>query len=95
MNEHRHLFGHLLDAEPRERPIGIVAPGPIGPLGLFAAIGAILVEGAQHVSGIALTWLERYRQRRTLENLSDHMLKDMGVSRADVDREVNKQFWRE
>ena len=26
--------------------------------------------------------------------LGDHMLKDIGVSRADVEREVRKTFWR-
>jgi uncharacterized protein YjiS (DUF1127 family) len=40
-----------------------------------------------------LLWLERYRQRRTLSSLSDHMLKDLGVSRSDAGRESGKRFW--
>jgi uncharacterized protein YjiS (DUF1127 family) len=33
-------------------------------------------------------------QRRTLAMLNDHMLKDIGLSRVDVEREVSKPFWR-
>ena len=39
-------------------------------------------------------WIERYRQRRTLLELNDHMLKDIGVSRVDAEREGYKPFWR-
>ena len=43
---------------------------------------------------ILLLWLQRCRERRMLAELSDHMLKDIGVSRADIDVEVRKTFWR-
>ena len=39
-------------------------------------------------------WLARYRGRRKLDALSDHVLKDMGISRPDADREAMKRFWR-
>jgi uncharacterized protein YjiS (DUF1127 family) len=41
-----------------------------------------------------LAWLERARQRRQLQQLGDHMLKDIGLSRADVEAETSKPFWR-
>ena len=41
-----------------------------------------------------LAWLERARQRRQLRQLGDHMLKDIGLSRADVDAEASKPFWQ-
>jgi uncharacterized protein YjiS (DUF1127 family) len=41
-----------------------------------------------------LAWLERARQRRQLRQLGDHMLKDIGLSRADVEAEASKPFWR-
>lgn len=41
-----------------------------------------------------IDWLERARQRRHLAELSPHMLKDIGLSRADVETEVAKPFWR-
>jgi uncharacterized protein YjiS (DUF1127 family) len=40
-------------------------------------------------------WHERHRQRRALLGLSDDLLKDIGVSRADAWREAAKPFWRE
>lgn len=41
-----------------------------------------------------LLWQERANERRTLRNLSDHMLKDIGISRVDAHREANKRFWQ-
>jgi uncharacterized protein YjiS (DUF1127 family) len=38
-------------------------------------------------------WRERYRQRRALGGLNDHMLKDLGLSRSDTGRETGKRFW--
>jgi len=43
---------------------------------------------------LVLVWLQRSRERLQLGSFGDHMLKDLGVSRADVDREVSKPFWR-
>jgi uncharacterized protein YjiS (DUF1127 family) len=42
-----------------------------------------------------LTWLQRSRQRRQLATFSDNMLKDMGLSRADVDHETSRRFWQD
>lgn len=39
-------------------------------------------------------WSERTRQRRQLRSLPDHMLRDIGVSRADIFRECDKAFWQ-
>lgn len=39
------------------------------------------------------TWLRRARERRDLSTLDDHMLKDIGVTRADVEFEAQKHFW--
>ena len=37
--------------------------------------------------------LERSRQRRALSRLNDAMLRDLGLTRGDVAREVEKPFW--
>ena len=37
--------------------------------------------------------LEKSRSRRALQELSDHQLKDIGLSRADAFRECNRPFW--
>ena len=43
---------------------------------------------------VLLLWLQRLRERHQLAGLSDHVLKDIGVTRADVDGETRKAFWR-
>jgi uncharacterized protein YjiS (DUF1127 family) len=43
---------------------------------------------------VLMTWHERARQRRQLQSLSDPMLRDIGLSRADVEGETTKPFWR-
>lgn len=43
---------------------------------------------------LAEAWLERRRQRRSLLELSDHTLKDIGLTRSDAYREGSKPFWR-
>ena len=41
-----------------------------------------------------LLWFKRSRDRQLLGECSDNLLKDMGLSRCDADREVGKGFWR-
>lgn len=36
----------------------------------------------------------RARQRRDLAALSEHSLRDIGLSRADVELEISKPIWR-
>jgi uncharacterized protein YjiS (DUF1127 family) len=43
---------------------------------------------------LCLIWHERARQRRQLRALSDRMLRDIGLTRADVMAESSKPFWR-
>jgi uncharacterized protein YjiS (DUF1127 family) len=43
---------------------------------------------------LLLTWRERARQRRQLRSLNDRMLRDIGITRADVLAESSKPFWR-
>lgn len=39
-------------------------------------------------------WCQRYRTRRQLLALEEHILKDIGVSRAAALQEGNKPFWQ-
>ena len=41
-----------------------------------------------------LRWQDRARQRHMLAGLDDHLLKDIGLSRADAAQESAKPFWR-
>jgi uncharacterized protein YjiS (DUF1127 family) len=38
-------------------------------------------------------WAELRRQRRRLLAMSDHMLRDLGLSRADAEGEATRPFW--
>lgn len=44
--------------------------------------------------GRLMAWQRRAEMRHRLASLDDHMLADMGLTRADVDAEVTKPFWR-
>ena len=77
-----------------------------GPLDLLArargdpqAAPAAASDGARRrwdlwVLDTLLVWQERSRQRHALARLDDRMLRDIGASRADVERECAKPFWR-
>ena len=43
---------------------------------------------------LVLDWQDRSRERALLATYDDHMLRDIGLSRADVDRESRKPFWQ-
>ncbi|AHL75070.1 hypothetical protein CH92_08125 [Stutzerimonas stutzeri] len=55
------------------------------------SLTALLREAWQRVS----RWHALYRQRQQLAALSDDMLKDIGLSRADIETEANRPFWDE
>jgi uncharacterized protein YjiS (DUF1127 family) len=39
-------------------------------------------------------WVERCRQRQALAELDDRRLRDLGLTRAQVELETGKPFWR-
>ena len=55
------------------------------------SLTALLLAGWQQLS----RWHALYRQRQQLAALSDDMLKDIGLSRADIETEANRPFWDE
>ena len=46
------------------------------------------------MAATAFAWHERARQRHALMQLSDHMLRDIGISRTEAVGEAGKPFWR-
>ena len=72
------MIGYLLfrkSAFPRERPKAAVD------------IAGLVRGPIQRLADVASKRLKRHAERRRLQSLGDHMLKDMGVSRRDVERE--------
>ncbi len=67
--------------DPRAAPI---------PIGVFGR----LRRDAGDLLRLLLVWQDRARQRHCLRRLDDRLLKDMGLSRADVEHEAVKPFWR-
>lgn len=43
---------------------------------------------------LVLLWLARRRDREILAGLDDRMLRDIGITRADIEHESSKPFWR-
>lgn len=43
---------------------------------------------------VLLGWTERARQRRHLAGLDDRLLRDIGISRVEVEAEISRPFWR-
>lgn len=40
------------------------------------------------------TWVSRSKDRSQLAELSDHLLTDIGLTRVEVEVELNKYFWQ-
>jgi uncharacterized protein YjiS (DUF1127 family) len=80
-------------------------PGSLAPAGqgrsaprYFAPPEAGLRSAARHaLMGVVealLAWHDRARERRALMELSDQMLRDIGISRAEARGEASKPSWR-
>lgn len=63
------------------------------------AARARLGRGLQGLAAIGLArllhWHELARQRRALLALNDRMLKDIGITRVEAEREARRPFWRD
>ena len=51
-------------------------------------------EALENTWQTLLLWQRRYSDRRALFGLDDRMLRDIGLTRADVTRECANSFWR-
>ena len=60
---------------------------------LVLSLGELTAALVWHATARLVTWQERARERNRLAALDDHMLRDMGISRSEVDFESRKHFW--
>jgi uncharacterized protein YjiS (DUF1127 family) len=72
-------------------PRSPTAPGALLGVTWFAL--RRLRHGCRQAAELGLVWTDRARQRRQLAELSDHMLRDIGLTRADAWNEADKPFW--
>ena len=49
------------------------------------------IDTASH---LLTRWLDVSRSRQTLDGLDEHMLRDIGLTRAEAQREASKFFWQ-
>jgi len=59
-----------------------------------ARAGGSLGDAARWLLALARTWQTRARQRREVAWLTARDLADIGVTRAQVQAELSKPFWR-
>jgi uncharacterized protein YjiS (DUF1127 family) len=45
-------------------------------------------------SNMLARWLDASRSRQTLDELDEHMLRDIGLTRDEARREASKFFWQ-
>ena len=62
--------------------------------GLSRGVGHEIAAILDRVFEAPFVWAERASERRHLAELDDHMLKDIGLNRADLDQVTSKPFWR-
>jgi uncharacterized protein YjiS (DUF1127 family) len=56
--------------------------------------GVTFRAGPLRLAECVLKWQERARQRAMLASFDAHLLRDLGFTRAEVEREFRKPFWR-
>lgn len=57
-------------------------------------IGLAALRQIRSLAALPTLWHRRHLERCHLRSLEDHVLADMGLTRAEVEREAQKPFWR-
>lgn len=60
---------------------------------LFRSAADLTGKAIDHAFDKLATWRQRAQERHQLRMLDDHMLHDVGLTRADVEAEASKPFW--
>ncbi|HVO04239.1 MAG TPA: DUF1127 domain-containing protein [Candidatus Cybelea sp.] len=62
--------------------------------GLRQSRSSYIAEGLVSAFNTVQNWIERSRTRGHLYQMPEYMLRDIGVSRVEVEREWEKPFWK-
>ena len=60
----------------------------------FQALPMPLAGWFRSLAHLVLEWQARARERHALANLDAHMRRDVGLTESDIQREIDKPFWR-
>ena len=64
------------------------------PLGqVLASLFAAAARAVFNFPTLLVEWQKRYEMRRHLDEMNTRLLADVGLTKADVRREVEKPFW--
>ncbi len=87
LTQHFHdWLGTILQVTPAERPNRVKRTMVRFLIGVAVFL--------RNFVDILLRWQERVQSRRQLTMMDSHILNDIGVTRAEIDAEVRKPFWR-
>jgi len=70
-----------------DQPLSLAQTGP-------ESFARKILRAVTSFFDLILIWQERAAERAHLATLDDRLLRDMGLSRADVDQESTLPFWR-
>lgn len=70
-----------------------IGPGSLNILGLSRP-RLTFRFGLIRLFDVMFAWQDRIRQRRHLASLDNRLLRDIGLSKVDVEQETTKPFWR-
>jgi len=62
--------------------------------GLSRGVGHEIAAVLDRLFEAPFVWAERAAERRHLAQLDEHLLKDIGLNRADVEAVSTRPFWR-
>ena len=65
----------------------------ISPAAVISGSGEFVMNNIRSGFQTLVTWQKRYEERQQLRNLSDSVLKDIGIERIDAEQESQKPFW--
>lgn len=54
---------------------------------------ARLGDTLKNVQSTLFAWVQRHRSRKALAELNEHMLRDVGLTKEQVQAEIIKPFW--
>jgi uncharacterized protein YjiS (DUF1127 family) len=82
------------DSPHTRRAAGIVAFEKVAPRGWLPPRHRGLTGLLHATAKLVRLWRRRFREREQLARLDHRLLRDVGITSIEAEREINKPFWR-